>query len=127
MGVYALKRAPLHTRACVFTCSPVGLIERREVMRDDERDIEKRLARAVESLNGKCLKFVSPGTRGVPDRIVIIAGVVWFVELKTVSGRCTPIQRHMQRRLMEVGAQVRVLHSKESVDAFIEEVSQYAL
>ena len=96
-------------------------------MNADERDIEKRLIKAVESLNGKCLKFVSPGTRGVPDRIVIVAGVIWFVELKTINGRCSPIQRHTQRRLIEAGAKIRVLHSKESVEAFIQEASQYAL
>ena len=96
-------------------------------MKVDERDIEKRLIKAVESLNGKCLKFVSPRTRGVPDRVVILAGRIWFVELKTVNGRCSPVQRYMQKRLMKAGAQVRVLHSKEDVDAFIQEASYYAL
>ena len=96
-------------------------------MKKDERDIEKRLIKGIESVNGKCLKFVSPGMRGVPDRVVIVSGAVWFVELKTVNGRLSPLQRHMHRELLKVGADVRVLSSVERVDAFIQEVSHYAL
>ena len=49
-----------------------------------ESQIERRLVEGVKRLGGMCLKFVSPGTLGVPDRIIITAkGRVIFVELKT--------------------------------------------
>ena len=45
-----------------------------------EASIEKRLVEGVKKLGGICLKFVSPSTPGVPDRIVITAdGRVIFV------------------------------------------------
>ena len=57
-----------------------------------EQDIERNLTRQVKQLGGLCLKFVSPGTAGVPDRLIILpSGRVvfffvllykWFVHLK---------------------------------------------
>ena len=48
-----------------------------------EKDIEKRLVREVKKLGGLCLKWVSPGNSGVPDRIVLMpGGKAIFVELK---------------------------------------------
>ena len=55
-----------------------------------ESQIERRLVEGVKRLGGMCLKFVSPGTLGVPDRIIITAkGRVIFVELKAETGRLT--------------------------------------
>ena len=36
-----------------------------------ESTVEKRFRLAVEADGGLCLKFVSPGRRGVPDRLVL--------------------------------------------------------
>ena len=59
-----------------------------------ESQIERRLVEGVKRLGGMCLKFVSPGTLGVPDRIIITAkGRVIFVELQTETGRLTKSQR----------------------------------
>ena len=71
-----------------------------------ESQIERRLVEGVKRLGGMCLKFVSPGTLGVPDRIIITAkGRVIFVELKTETGRLTKIQRYvigeMQKRVVK--------------------------
>lgn len=53
-----------------------------------EKDIEKRLVREVKKLGGLCLKWVSPGNSGVPDRIVLMpGGKAIFVELKKPGGR----------------------------------------
>ena len=35
-----------------------------------ERDVERKLVRAVRDSGGLALKFVSPGMAGVPDRLV---------------------------------------------------------
>ena len=37
-----------------------------------ESRIEKRLKKEIELIGGKALKFVSPGTAGVPDRILLL-------------------------------------------------------
>ena len=53
-----------------------------------EKTIERHLVDGVKRLGGLCVKFVSPGTPGVPDRIIITAtGKIIFVELKTETGR----------------------------------------
>lgn len=52
-----------------------------------ERDIERKLLRLVEKYGGRCLKWVCPGWRGVPDRIILLpGGRIHFVELKRPNG-----------------------------------------
>lgn len=56
-----------------------------------EKNLEKRLTADVKKLGGMCLKFVSPGFTGVPDRIVLMPGCrIWFVELKTQGKKVEP-------------------------------------
>ena len=48
-----------------------------------EKSIENILRQAVEAEGGMCLKWVCPGHKGVPDRMVIFpGGIIAFVELK---------------------------------------------
>ena len=57
-----------------------------------EKQIEHRLAEAVRKRGGLCVKWVSPGLDGVPDRIVLLPGKhIAFIELKAPGksrGRC---------------------------------------
>ena len=88
-----------------------------------ERDIEAKLRQAIEKDGGLFFKFVSPGNDGVPDRIAILPdGQIWFIELKTESGRLTPIQVWQQDRLDALGCQVRTIRGMDEAAAFIEEV-----
>ena len=49
-----------------------------------EKTVENYLRQKIEKNGGICLKFVCPGSRGVPDRICLFPnGVVAFVEVKT--------------------------------------------
>ena len=89
-----------------------------EILR--EREIEGRLRDGVKKLGGLCYKFVSPGNRGVPDRIVFLpGGVVYFVELKTETGRLSKIQRVQLKRMERLGVRVRVLYGLSEVNAFL--------
>ena len=48
-----------------------------------ENTVERVLQKSIKQQGGWCLKFVSPGTAGVPDRICLLPGrVLAFVELK---------------------------------------------
>lgn len=48
-----------------------------------EKSIENVLRQAVEDKGGLCLKWVCPGHRGVPDRMILFpGGIIAFVELK---------------------------------------------
>lgn len=48
-----------------------------------EKSIENVLRKAVEAEGGLCLKWVCPGHRGVPGRMILFpGGIIAFVELK---------------------------------------------
>lgn len=68
-----------------------------------------------------CCKWT--GTTGATDRIVLLpGGRSIFVEMKAPEGRVRKLQEKMHRDMRKLGHDVRVLASKEAVDAFIEEV-----
>lgn len=89
-----------------------------------EKDVERRLKKGVESLGGRCMKLVSQGNNGVPDRLVLLPdGRCIFVELKRPKyGKLSPVQVAQQNRLASMGFDVRVLSNNLSVDSFIREV-----
>lgn len=88
-----------------------------------ESQIERRLVEGVKRLGGMCLKFVSPGTLGVPDRIIITAkGRVIFIELKTETGRLTKIQRYVIGEMQKRGADARVVKGIDEVKELLAEI-----
>ena len=88
-----------------------------------ESYIEGRLVKGVKRLGGMCLKFVSPGTLGVPDRIIITAnGRIIFVELKTETGRLAKIQRYTIGEMQKHGADVRVVKGIDEVKELLAEI-----
>ena len=88
-----------------------------------EKEVERKLKLGVEKLGGKAYKFVSPGNAGVPDRLVLFpAGKLWFVELKTKTGRLSGLQKNQIRKLALMGYRLRVLYGEEDVAEFLEEV-----
>lgn len=87
-----------------------------------EKDVEKYLRNRVEKAGGRAYKFVSPGNNGVPDRVVVLpGGRVYFVELKDVRGRLSPMQGLQLQFLAQVGCEVRIIDTRAGVDMFMEE------
>ena len=85
-----------------------------------ERDIERYLVRRTIEHGGVAYKFLSPGRVGVADRIVLLpGGVVWFVELKTATGRLSPLQKVFAADMARMGMNYALLRSKEDVDEII--------
>lgn len=88
-----------------------------------EKDIELYFTTVIKQMGGRCLKWVCPGHRGVPDRIVLLpGGRIWFVEFKTETGRPTALQKHWQRVLSRMGFNVCILSGRQEVEVFIEMV-----
>lgn len=82
-----------------------------------ESDIESYLRDKIRAMGGKCWKFVSPGTGGVPDRIVLLPnGKMFFVELKAPGKKLRPLQRKRKEELQALGFSVYVFDSKDEVD-----------
>ena len=88
-----------------------------------EKEIEKKLIDGIRKLGGRAYKFVSPGNNGVPDRIIILpGGRIIFVELKTMIGRLSKLQKMQITMLSRLGCDVRVLYGEDGVRAFLEEL-----
>lgn len=87
-----------------------------------ENKVETYLDRQVRILGGLTRKWVSVNRAGAPDRIVIINGVVWFVEVKTADGKLSQVQIREHERLKEVGANVTTVYGIDGVEEFLESI-----
>lgn len=90
-----------------------------------ESTIERYLVAQVKKRGGRAYKFVSPGNRGVPDRIVIFPDEVpVFIELKAPGGKLSANQKAQIKTLQDLGCDVCVVRSKQEVDEWIYETSR---
>ena len=88
-----------------------------------ESFIEEKLTKAVRQKGGVCWKFTSPGTAGVPDRIVLMPkGHIAFVEAKAPGEKPRKLQLSRHQLLRRLGFQVYVLDALEDIDKIIKEV-----
>lgn len=90
---------------------------------DSEKYLERKLRIEVEKLDGKCLKWVSPGFNAVPDRIVFIPlGHIFFVELKSKGEKPRPLQVYVHELLRKLGFKVYVIDNLTDLNKFIDEI-----
>lgn len=69
-----------------------------------EADLEDKCRKLVVSRNGELLKFVSPGNKGVHDRLLVLPGFVAMVEFKrSRKAKVQPLQDYWQRRFTQLG------------------------
>ena len=85
-----------------------------------EKDVERHFKWAVEVLGGKTYKFVSPGVKGVADRIALMPdGSCHFVELKTKGGRLSALQVIFASEMARLNQNYAVLWNVEQIDAYL--------
>lgn len=88
-----------------------------------ESFIEEKLTKAVRQNGGVCWKFTSPGTAGVPDRIILMPkGHIAFVEVKAPGEKPRPLQLSRHRLLRRLGFRVYVLDNIDAIEKIISEV-----
>ena len=81
-----------------------------------EKQIKKKLVDAVKAADGMCLKFVSPGMDGMPDRLVLMpGGCMAFVETKAPGKKPRLLQRYRHMQLRALGFQVFVVDAPEQI------------
>jgi hypothetical protein len=86
-----------------------------------EKDIEKYLVNQVAKLGGKAYKFSSPSNRSVPDRLCCLpSGKIKFVECKATGKKMSPLQAKVVWYLRDLGHEVFVVDSKETINILID-------
>lgn len=88
-----------------------------------EKEVERKLIKPVKNMGGLCLKFVTPGFTGVPDRIILLPGAhILFVETKKPGKVERPRQTFVQGILRRLGFTVySTVDSAAKVAAVVEE------
>ena len=88
-----------------------------------EKFIEEKLKKAVKEKGGLCLKFVSPGFDGVPDRIILMpGGIMAFAELKSPGKKLRPLQERRKRQLESLGFSVFCIDNIKCIGGIIDEI-----
>lgn len=88
-----------------------------------EKYIETKLVKAVKSMDGLALKFVSPGFDGVPDRLVLLpGGKIAFIELKAPGETLRPLQVRRKRQLEGLGFLVYCIDGPEQIGGILDEI-----
>ena len=92
-------------------------------MHDRERDVESYFNRKVEALGLKIYKFIPDCRNGMPDRLVTLpdSRVVW-VEMKTVGGRLSELQKLRHHELAASGQVVLTVWTKEQADEVVDQL-----
>ena len=90
-----------------------------------EKVIERELVRAVKAVGGMCPKLISPGTDGMPARIVLLPEArIRFVEVKAPGKKPRPLQERRHAQLRDLGFMVFVLDDPEQISEIIAEVKE---
>ena len=88
-----------------------------------EKDVERKLVRAVRDAGGLALKFVSPGFNGVPDRLLLFPnGRAVFCEVKAPGEKPRPLQLHRMEQLRTLGFRVYVVDSEQMIGETLNEI-----
>ena len=88
-----------------------------------EKQIEHTLVMAVKAAGGMCPKLVSPGTDGMPDRMILLPkGHIGFVEVKAPGKKPRPLQERRHKQMRELGFKVFILDGREQIPEILEEV-----
>lgn len=113
LGVYEPSNAPSRLRARARGLSPAC----------SEAEVEAALVARVRAAGGVCWKFTSPGTQGVPDRIVILpGGRVGFVELKRTGALPRPIQIRRLEQLAALDVAAFVIDHTSQIEGVLDAI-----
>lgn len=88
-----------------------------------EKQIEHTLVMEVMAAGGMCPKLVSPGTDGMPDRMILLPkGHIGFVEVKAPGKKPRPLQERRHKQLRKLGFKVFILDGREQIPEILKEV-----
>jgi hypothetical protein len=86
-----------------------------------ESTIEAKLVALVRAKGGVAYKLDARARKGAPDSVVVLPGrMATFVELKTDSGRLSPMQTVELARIRAAGGHAVVLYGMDQVKTFLD-------
>ena len=91
-------------------------------MKESEKVLERNLNKEVKALGGWSIKILSNFITGLPDRLVLLNGRAYFVEVKSEGKKPSHIQRVVHKKLEALGFPVRVIDTTEKLNNFIKEI-----
>lgn len=90
-----------------------------------ENSVEQYLIDQSKKHGFLCYKFTSPGTDGVPDRVLIGHGLTLFVETKAPGETLRKLQESIIKNMRLHGALVYVIDTRQGVDDLIKELQYH--
>lgn len=94
-----------------------------------EKSIETILRQAVEAEGGLCLKWVCPGHKGVPDRMILFPyGIIAFVELKRPGAKVKAggLQEWWRKKIQSFGFSCYEISDKYQVATLAKDLGKEA-
>lgn len=88
-------------------------------MKESEKTTERKLNKEVKALGGWSIKILSTFITGLPDRLVLLKGRAYFVEVKSEGKKPSPIQRAVHKKLESLGFPVAIIDTTEKLNKFI--------
>ena len=80
-------------------------------MKPTEKQLERKLVKAIKQAGGACLKYYNPALAGFPDRLCITStGHVFWVELKGPGGKPRPLQQQRIKELRRLSTPVYIVN-----------------
>lgn len=92
-------------------------------MIESEKTLEKNLTLRVKKEGGLAIKILSIFYSGLPDRLILLNGRAYFVELKTTGKRVRPDQSIVHAKLKKHGFPVTIIDSTEKINNFITKIT----
>jgi hypothetical protein len=89
-----------------------------------EANLENFFCNKVKEAGGWAIKGDCASVTGIPDRIVFYEGFTWLVELKSPTGKISPVQESVHRMFEKLKFKVRIIRTKQEVFDFIKEMQE---
>jgi len=88
-----------------------------------EAPLEKRAVTEITKRGGKVLKIIAVGVRGFPDRMILMPGLVVFIEFKKPTGGVvSPHQEKWARLLAYFGFHFYFVHTDQELNKVLQAI-----
>lgn len=90
-----------------------------------ERVVENEVIRLATVFGGFARKYTCPGRRGVPDQIIFLPKLIFFIETKTSIGVLSGPQKREIARMQDLDIPTFVCSSIEEVQETFEKMTKW--